>query len=374
MSGVVRFGVGFDGPGWRVLHAPVSDRMWASGGARVVDDGAGIWIVAGQVAWFVPDTASDVVVRDGRALVRDEEDRRTVVEAPVRTVDRSGLDQAVRWDGEWAAAGLRLPVGARHAIDLVAWPAGRGVSWSDLGTLYALDADGARAVAALGPEERWRAEAHGGHLFGDDDHWLRYAPPGRSARPLPVPLVDAHVDGDGIVGFDPEGDPAALTVPAGRPLWSVHRRSPAPTWAWALRGATLLGPGGRRWDLATGASEPAPVRDGAVAFVGDTWVTASKDGRVWWADTGAEVHVDVGRDEVDGASPLGPDVLLRTARGKGFRVTRDAATRLPGRHDAPDPDPDPDLPVDVDATAVIAGRTFAWRADGLVVFGSPLGA
>ncbi|MCB9682066.1 MAG: hypothetical protein H6733_11430 [Alphaproteobacteria bacterium] len=182
----------------------------------------------------------------------------------------------------WTVDGLDVPDGARRARRLDVAPSGRIVVWADGGWLHRLDGDRGRVavVGAVRDDERVAVGPGGAVVVGDGHHWLAGAAARGTLVAFQTPLARAAgirwaPDGSAIAGSThPEpgqDDAVGVDLRDGADLWrrggalvlsatvtvTPGDGSVAGTALTAddvgVDGVVVSGPGGGRFDVATGA-------------------------------------------------------------------------------------------------------------------------
>jgi hypothetical protein len=411
-----------------LAHPPRGVAWWRAGAARVVHDGARAYVDLGDRVAVVPLGASPDVIRDGEdLLLTDAAGTAWRIGQGVSRhggrCNREGTHVEVHRPrgGSWVATTrgrpLALPQGATDARELWPWRSGPGLLWTTEGWLYRWPLDGTpRAVAQIREGDAVLPGPGGAFLVGRGGAWTDGAPPGGSARALPV-AVDAgdwgvrwSDDGMRIHGLDLAGEPVRVGLSGGHaPLAGLPLDAEGAVLlgdgtiagagaavpgireaSWALDGRWLGGPGGVVWDLTTGKKLlDAPVlRLGATVATTAGWATADwEDGRGVWVDPAPgrvrdpfAVPLDED-DTIETGAAQGSVAVFTTANGvhwavEGSRVTRTAKAPSP----VPPP-PDPSFrvgrdglvvagrafPLPVEAAVRVGGRVWAWSTDGLLV-------
>jgi hypothetical protein len=376
-----------------LVHPPTGRDLWCADDGLAIAEDRALWWLRDDCAWSIDGDFSAVHRIDGGVgawadgesfLLRDGSVTRTDGRATSRgVVRREGITWNVPWDAN-------LPEGALRASHIWPSPDGAATFWydADNGYLYRKDA----RIQALATLSRAPvvATGPGGSAIVDGalaiapghaavvlerelapERWLRFSEDGLVAAGATDDDTTALVDlRTGCVLREERGLPvdqqcrfdADTGAVDDRPLGLLDATP-------ALSGEILAGPGGATWDLRSGRrlSPWGVIALGATSSVDGGFLT------VRW-DTGLArlVHTDgterwrcrIPFDEGDVVTRAQGDVVV-LASGAAFRVGPEGCTPVPaprrGRN------PRPQAPVPVEGIAEIGGRTWGWRADGLLI-------
>jgi hypothetical protein len=333
-----------------VVSLPQGERWWY-GGAIAQDAHGDLWGPFGHL----PDPGP---VRAEAAGLRVAAGR----------VDADGLTPIDPAPSGRTFDGWDAPEGPRRAHCCA--EAGGVVWWWDEGVLYrrssgaiwpvlALASAPALAVAPDGTavvDGRWIVRERAVPLRRPvvPDVWVRFAEGRWYATCDDTPV---HIAADGAVH-------PVDAIPWGPGLrWRPPAEAPGPA---ARRDAILAGPGDGIWDLAAG-ERIADLPTGLVAPTADGFAVVPRGGtRITWVDP-------AGRVVAERPWSIGDDVVTRlaagpvavTAEGRAWSLAPGAI--LPVERPRPPRRVRPPAPVAVDEIAVVAGVTWGWRADGLLV-------